>query len=114
MSKAEKEKRAKEEKKRKLKQLREKPYIPMTQYDRYKSVSGMGYSVAYNPKGDGNCQFEALCYWLERLGIYRSVKTLRDEIAEYLAQHPYNADGDPLEYFTGIPWDDYLENGKER
>ena len=81
----------------------------MTRYDRYESVSSMGYSVAYNPKGDGNCQFEALCYWLERLGIYRSVETLRDEIAEYLSQHPYNADWDPLEYFTGIPWDDYLE-----
>ena len=69
----------------------------------------MGYSVAYNPKGDGNCQFEALCYWLERLSIYRSVETLSNEIVEYLAQHPYDADGDLLEYFAAIPWDGYLE-----
>lgn len=34
---------------------------------------------------------------------------LRDEIVEYFAQHPYNADGDPLEYFAAIPWDDYLD-----
>lgn len=104
MSKAEKQ-----EKKRKLKQLREKLYSPMTRYDRYGSFSSMGFSVVYNPKSDGNCQFEGLCYWLQRLGIYRSVETLRDEIVEYFAQHPYNADGDPLEYFAAIPWDDYLD-----
>ena len=103
MSKAEKEKRAKQEKKRKLKQLREELYIPMTRYDRYESFSSMGYSVVYNPKGDGSCQFEALCYWLERLGIYRSGEILRDEAVKYLAQHPYNADGDPLKYFAAIP-----------
>ena len=62
MSKAEKEKRAKQEKKRKLKQLREKLYIPMTRYNRYESFSSMGYSVVYDPKGEGNCQFEALRY----------------------------------------------------
>ena len=37
------------------------------------------------------------------------METLHDEIIQYFAQHPYNADGNPLEYFAAIPRYDYLE-----
>ena len=53
-SQTEKQKRLKEDKgRRKLKQLRKK----LKNLD---SFSDVGYSVADNPQGDGNCQFDAL------------------------------------------------------
>ncbi|KAL9983848.1 hypothetical protein ACROYT_G006088 [Oculina patagonica] len=58
-SETEKKKRVKQEKKRKLEELRKKLYIPMTQDDHLETFSAMGYSVVHNPRGDGNCQFEA-------------------------------------------------------
>ncbi|KAL9960366.1 hypothetical protein ACROYT_G033814 [Oculina patagonica] len=107
-SETEKKKRVKQEKKRKLEELRKKLYIPMTQDDHLETFSAMGYSVVHNPRGDGNCQFEALRFWLQRLGFYRSEESIREEIVRYLTQNPFNADGIPLENFAAMPWDRYL------
>ena len=68
----------------------------------------LGYSVVYDPQGDGNSQFDALRYWLKRLGIYRPIEPICDEIVAYLTQHPNNVEGMPLEYFATMPWDNYL------
>ncbi|CAC5407834.1 unnamed protein product [Mytilus coruscus] len=42
--------------------------------------------VAFNPPGDGNCQFAAISHQLQRLGISRSAETLRREVITYLGQ----------------------------
>ena len=55
----------------------------MTQDDHFDIFSSLGFEVLYNPNGDGNCQFEALTFWLQTLGIYRSVEALREEIIQY-------------------------------
>ena len=69
----------------------------------------MDLSLVYNPPGDGNCQFGALCFWLNQLGIHRSSETIRKEIVEYLTNHPNNIEGLPLELFAAMPWPEYLE-----
>ena len=73
------------------------------------SLNLHGYSVVYNPQGDGNSQFDALRYWLKRLGVYRPIESICDEIVAYLTQHPNNVEGMPLVYFATMPWDNYLE-----
>ena len=106
--KREKGKKMEQDRKRNLKQLRKKLYIPMTQDDHFETFSSLGFQVVYNPNGDGNCQFEALRVWLQTLGIYRSVEALCEEIVQYLTQNPDNVDGIPLENFAAMPWDRYL------
>ena len=58
----------------KIKQIRQKLYIPLTACDRFldRDFPDMDFSLLYNPPGDGNCQFSALCFWLHRLDIHRS------------------------------------------
>ena len=87
--------------------LRKKLYIPMTQKDHFETFSSLGFNVVYNPNGDGNCQFEALRFWLQTLGIYRSVEALCEEIVQYLTQNPDNAYGTPLENFASM-----VQNGE--
>ena len=62
----------------------------------------------YNPPGDGNCQFGALCFWLNRLGIHRSPDTVREEIVKYLTNNPNDSGGMPLELFAAMPRAEYL------
>ena len=64
----------------------------------------------YNPPSDGNCQFGALCFWLNRLGIHRSAETVREEIIKYLTNNPSNSEGMPLELFAATPWVEYLHS----
>lgn len=45
--------------------------------------------ISYDPPGDGNCQFSVICEALRNIGLYRSVKTLREQIVEYLKDHPH-------------------------
>ena len=96
--------------------LRKKLYIPMTQKDHFETFSSLGFNVVYNPNGDGNCQLEALRFWLQTLGIYRSVEALCEEIVQYLTQNPDNVYATPLENFAAMPWDRFLvsmaQNGK--
>ena len=67
-----------------------------------------GMNIIFNPPGDGNCQFSALCHGLQKLGVYRSADTLRKEIVNYLYHNPNDLEGFPLELFAGQPWDEYL------
>ena len=106
--KREKGKKMEQDRKRNLKQLRKKLYIPMTQKDHFETFSSLGFHVVYNPNGDGKCQFEALRFWLQTLGIYRSVEAFREEIVQYLTQNPDNVHGTPLENFAAMPWDRFL------
>lgn len=89
---------------------RTKYYIPYSdEKTRFTdSLEQQRLTIIHNPAGDGNCQFSALCYHLSGIGIYRSAETLRKEIVQYLRNHPYGADGFPLELFIGQPWDQYL------
>lgn len=69
-----------------------------------------GLAVRFDPPNAGNCQFSALCNQLTQIGIFRSPKTLREELVEYLQTHPDGADGFPLELFVGSPWDEHLKS----
>ena len=62
-----------------------------------------GLAVRFDPLKDGNCQFSALCNQLAQIEIFRSARTLREELVEYLQTHPDGADGSPLELFVGLP-----------
>ena len=52
--------------KEKRKRLINKYYIPLTIDDHLHTFAARGYQIKYNPPGDGNCQFEALCYHLHK------------------------------------------------
>lgn len=102
-----KEKRKKQERKKEEYLHRKKYLIPLTSQDRLESLADRG-DIAFNPPGDGNCQFSALCFWLRSIGIERTPKTLRREIVRYLRENPNDLEGSPLELFAGQPWSDYL------
>ena len=106
--KREKEKEMKQDRKRNQKELRKKLYIPMTKDDDLETFSSLSFQVDYNPDGDGNCQFEALRFRLQTLGIYLSVQALPEEIVQYLTQNPDNVYGIPLANFAEMPCDRYL------
>ena len=98
-----------------LKMVKKKPHrskylIPLTGEDRLKAFEDQGYTIAYNPSGDRDCQFSALSYFLQRIGVYRSGNIIRKEIVQYLSENPNNSEGQPLEYFAGLPWSRYLHN----
>ena len=57
-----------------------------------------------------------LSYFLQRIGVYRSANIIRQEIVQYLSENPNNSEGQPLQYFAGLPWSRYLsecDGGKE-
>ena len=87
-------------------------YIPLTACDPFLDLDfpDMDLSPMYNPPGDGNCHFGALCFWLNRLGIHRSAETVREEIIKYLTNNPNNSEGMPLELFAATPWAEYLHS----
>ena len=61
--------------------------IPLTLSDRIESLHNQGYTIIeYNPLG--NCQFSALCFLLQRVGVHRSPQSLREEIVRYLRENP--------------------------
>ena len=59
-----------------------------------------GFIVRYNPKGDGNCHFSAVCYSLNRIGIHTSPRILAQNVVEYLRRNPTNNTGRSLELFV--------------
>ena len=59
---------------------RSKYLIPLTGEDRLEAFEDQGYIIAYNPSGDGDCQFSALSYVLQTIGVYRSANIIRREI----------------------------------
>ena len=90
------------------KNARSKFYIPMTVEDVYEEFTSQGYNVVFNPDGNGDCQFSAIAHHLASIGIFRSERTIREEICQYLEQNPSDTDGFPLELFVGVPWSQYL------
>ena len=68
----------------------------MRKDDYVEAIEDQGYKIAYNPPGDGNCQFSALSHQLQKLGIFRSAETMREEIVDYLESNPYDNEGFPL------------------
>ena len=54
--------------------------IRLTGEDRLEAFEDQGYIIAYNPSGDGDCQFSALSYFLQTIGVYRSANIIRREI----------------------------------
>ena len=61
--------------------------------------------ISYDPPGDGNCQFSVICESLRSVGIDRSEETAREEIVEYLENHPH------LQNFTTVAWPTYRNHG---
>ena len=60
--------------------------------------------ISYDPPGDGNCQFSVVCEALRNIGLYQSVTTLREQIVEYLKDHPH------MQNFITDAWPMYLQN----
>ena len=90
--------------------------ILLTGEDRLKAFEDQGYTIAYNPSGGRDCHFSALSYFFQRIGVYRSANIIRQEIVQYLSENPNNSEGQPLQYFAGLPWSRYLsecDGGKE-
>ena len=102
----EKEKK-KQERKRRQKFHKEKYHIPLTSQEKLLPLADGG-AIAFNPAGDGNCQFSTLCFWLRRIGIERSSETLWEEILKYLRQIPSDFHRFPLELYAGQAWYHYL------
>ena len=71
-------------------------------------ITDHGYIVTYDPPGDGNCQFSALCNSLLNFGIFQSPLTLREEIVNYLISVE-SINGEVVRDFSNIPWDDYIQ-----
>ncbi|XP_046565277.1 OVARIAN TUMOR DOMAIN-containing deubiquitinating enzyme 10-like [Haliotis rubra] len=84
---------------------RSKYRIPLLDTERPFASQG---HIVYDPPGNGNCQFAALCHLLAKIGIFRSFRTLREQVVSYLVEHPYTPDGFPLELYTGEEWDTYI------
>ena len=82
--------------------------IPLTKEDLLAAFFEQGYSVSFDPPGDGNCQFHAIAHALNRYGIYRSTQSLRADIVRHLENNPNDRDGMPLELFMGMSFSDYL------
>ena len=66
--------------------------------------------ISYDPPKNGNCQFSAICKFLNSIGIHRSNQTIREDIVNYLENNPTAADGTPLQNFTDLPWPIYLSS----
>ena len=86
-------------KKQGLRELRKKLMILLTACDRFleRDFPHMSIALMHNLPGDGNCQFGALSFSLNRLGIHCSPEKVREEIVEYLESNPTDTEGFPLE-----------------
>ena len=95
-----------------LRELSKKLMIPLTACDCFlePDFPHTSTTLMHNLPGDGNCQFGALCFWLNRLGIHRSPEKVHEEIVEYLKNHPTDTEGFLLELYAGVPWSQYLQS----
>ena len=71
-----------------------------------------GFIVRYNPMGDGNCQFSAISYLLNKTGLHTSPRILRQNVVEYLRCNPTNNVGH-LKLFLDRPSKIYLHEMKQ-
>lgn len=90
------------------KNYQQKLRIPLTRTDRIEQLTEQGYVQMYDPPGDGNCQFSALCFALRNIGFHRTAETLRTEVVNYLTKNDM-VSGVSLGLFAGIPWQQYLQ-----
>ena len=74
---------------------RSKYLIPLAGEDRLEAFENQSYTIAYNPFRDGDCQFSAFSYFLQRVGVYRSANFIRREKIQYLSENPDNSEGQP-------------------
>ena len=96
------------EKKKERKAYQKSLRIPKTRNDLIDEIKDQGCIVTYDPPGDGNCQFSALCDSLLNFGIFRSPQTLREEIVNYLISVE-SINGYVVRDFSNIPSDDYIQ-----
>ena len=59
-------------------------YIPLTKNDLLESPMNQGFSVIYDPPGDGSCQFHALAYFLRASGYSCDATSLLNQVVYYL------------------------------
>ena len=64
--------------------------MPFTVEDRLKSFKDQGFSISHNPSGDGNYQFLALSYFLQKIDIHRSERSVCQEVSNYLFENTKN------------------------
>ena len=81
--------------------FQEKLLISLTKRDRIEQFTEQGYIIVYDPPGDGNRQFSALCFALRNIGLHRSPETLRREVVQYLNSNDMT-NGIPLAFFPGF------------
>ena len=67
--------------------------IPLTREDRQNALENQGYTITFNPLGNGSCQFAALCHILRRFGIYKSPELQRKKIVTYLERNQLDNQG---------------------
>ena len=87
---------------------RSKYLIPLIREARLETFEDQ--AIAYNPSGDGDFQFSALSYFLQRIGVYRSANIIRREIVQYLSENSNNSEGQPFKHFAGLLLPRYLNN----
>ena len=82
--------------------------IPRTRNDLIDEITDQGYIITYDPPGDDNCQFLALCDSLLNFRIFRSPQALTEEIVNYLISVE-SINDEIVRDFSTIPWDDNIQ-----
>ena len=49
-------------------------------------------------------------YLLQKISIHKSARSVRQEVVSYLSENPEKFEKQPLEYFAGLPWPQYLNS----
>ena len=89
---------------------RSKYLNPFTIEGRLESFKNQGFGISHNPSDDDSCQFSALSYLLQKIGIRRSARRFRQKVVSYLSASPENSEGPPLECFAKLLWSQYLNS----
>lgn len=84
--------------------------MTFTVEDRLESFKDQGFSISHNPSGDGNYQFPALSYFLQKIDFHRSERSVCQEALNYQFENPEKSERQPLEYFVGLPSLQYLNS----
>ena len=61
------------------------------------SFKDQGFSISLNPYGDSSCQFSALSYFLQKIGIHRSARSVPQEVVNHVSENPKSSVGQPSE-----------------
>lgn len=82
----------------------------LTRDDRFDSFSERRYILLFESLSEWNCQFHAMSHAENFFGIYRSVLSLRTNIANYLENNENDCAGWPSELLMGMPFIDYMRD----